>query len=399
MLTVVTPREAREIILSCVNTLSEAQSTDLYRAAGRVLAQDALGCEDLPAFPRSCADGLALRAGDTYGCGEALPAMLEYRGKILMGQKVTEHLPEGCCMEIPTGGMLPQGADAVAMVEYTQDIGDSFRYVLRPCAVFENVIRKGDDYRAGSIAVKRGTRLCSRSIALLAALGIGSVNVTKEPLVGIISTGDEVIEFTKKPRGSQIRDINTVTLHSCAVELGCSTSVYPIVPDNEDLLYTAVEAAARECDCVLISGGSSVGEKDAVCRVLGALADIKFHGVAVKPGKPTIFATLGGKPVFGLPGHPAAAFFAFQLLVKPALLKLLGSNEGAVQITAAASQNIPSNHGRSELIAVRLDGGQAVPLFAKSGAVGVLSDADGYITIGRDDEGVLKGDAVEVVLF
>lgn len=399
MLEVVTPRQAKEIILSCVCKSAQTESVGLYDAAGRTAAADIISPESLPAFTRSSVDGLAVRSGDTYGCSESLPAMLEYKGKILMGQKSVPELPAGCCMEIPTGGMLPEGADAAVMEEYTENIGDGFRYVLKPCATLENVILCGDDCKKGGVAVKGGARLGSKNIAVLAALGISEIETVKPPVVGIISTGDEVVDFRLKPSGSQIRDINSVMLYSCVRENGCDARVYPVVPDDEKKLLDAVEAAVGECDLLLISGGTSVGERDAVYRVLSALGEIKLHGIAVKPGKPTVFALLRGTPVFGLPGHPAAAFYAFRLFVRPAVFKMLGSERADAVIEAVTSQNIPSNNGRCEIVSVRLENGVAAPLFAKSGAVAVLSEADGYIIIDRNTEGIPKGGRVKVVLL
>ncbi len=399
MLTVLTPQEALDIILSNVSKTDACERLSLWDVQGRIAAHDIISGEDLPAFSRSCVDGLAVHAQDTYGSSEALPAMLRISGKILMGEEAEKCLDAGSCMEIPTGGMLPKGADSAVMVEYTEDIADGFRYVLKPCSPNENIVRRGDDCKAGDIVVKSGTVLEAKNIAVLAALGIGTVDVVSPIKVGVISTGDEIIDFKEKPQGAQIRDINSVTLASCIKRSGCNPVIYPIVPDKEEDLLNTLESAVKECDCVLVSGGSSVGEKDAVCRVISSLGDIRFHGIAIKPGKPTMFAVIDNVPVFGLPGHPAAAFFAFTQFVKPALQKMLGSIQKEICITAAVSQNIPSNHGRQETVAVKLVDCAAVPLFAKSGVVSVLSQADGYITIARDTEGILKGAEVEVTLF
>lgn len=399
MLTVVKPEDAVSIILSNVSAYDMTETVDLYNACGKIAACDIISGEQLPAFNRSIVDGLAVRAADTYGCSEDTPAMLKYEGKIRMGQHVEQELSHGCCMEIPTGGMLPSGADAVVMIEHTEDLGDGFRYVQKPCAVFENVVRRGEDCDAGGIAVPKGTVIGAKNIAVLAALGISRIEVSCPAKAGIISTGDELTDFSLTPHDGEIRDVNTVTLYSCVLECGCEPVAYPIVPDNEELLKNAVEKAVDECCCVLISGGSSVGEMDVVCRVLSSLGDVKFHGIAIKPGKPTVFAVIDGIPVFGLPGHPAASFFAFHLFVKPALRKITGSRQRDICVEAAVSQNIPSNHGRQETVAVRLENGVVVPLPAKSGVVSALSAADGYITIGRDDEGISKGEKVTVVLF
>lgn len=399
MLTVVMPETALEIILSNIKTTALTETVSLYDACGKVAARDIISGEDLPSFNRSVVDGLAVRAADTYGCSEAVPSMLKYSGKILMGQSVEAVLPPGCCMEIPTGGMLPKGADAAVMIEHTENIGDGFRYVMKPCAVFENIARRGEDCKSGRVIIPHGTMLGSNNIAVLAALGNTHIESVKPPKLGIISTGDEIVHFSRTPRGAEVRDINTIALYSCAKSCGCEAKAYPIAPDNEKVLESTVKNAVKECDFVLISGGSSVGEKDILKRVLSDIGKVLFHGIAIKPGKPTLFAAIDSIPVFGLPGHPAAAFFAFSLFVKPAIRKFLGSRHDDLRIEAAASQNIPSNHGRQETVAVTLKNNLAIPLPAKSGIVSALSSADGYIIIGRDDEGVLKGERVTVNLF
>lgn len=399
MLTVVTSEKARELILSCVDKRAETASVSLYDACGRICAEDIVSHENLPAFDRSVVDGYAVRACDTYGCSESLPAMLTCEGRILMGEDTERTLHSGCCMDIPTGAQLPKNADAAVMWEHTEDMGDGLRCILKPCAVGENIVRCGDDCRKGDVVVKAGTLIKPENTAVMAALGIASVKTVEPLCVGIISTGDELVSFEQTPQGSQIRDINSVLLASCADADSCRATVYPIVPDDADILCEAIEKAVDENDILLISGGSSAGEKDAVCAILTRLGEVRFHGIAIKPGKPTMFAQVRSKPVFGLPGHPAAAFFTYHLFVRPAVYKMLGRAEKKVCVEVEVSQNIPSNHGREEIMAVRLENGKAIPLPAKSGVVSVLSQADGYIVIGRDEEGILKDSKVQVVLF
>lgn len=399
MLTVVSPETAKKNVLEHISESDKFICTPLENACGKVLAEDIISPENLPAFSRSSVDGFAVRAQDTYGCNETLPAMLLYSGKILMGENVHRELSPNCCMEIPTGGQLPENADSAVMVEHTEDAGDEFRYILKPYAPFENVIRMGDDCKKDETVIRKGTVIQPNHIAVLAALGISKIKTKITSKVGIISTGDELIPFTETPVGTQIRNINSVMLHSCLKNLGCETVIYPIVRDEENLLLSAVEKALSECDILLISGGSSVGERDNVRKVLENFGNVIFHGIAVKPGKPTMFAVCGNKPVFGLPGHPAAAFFIFQYLVKPAVLKMYACTHSERTVNAYITENIPSNHGRAEITAVKLDGNRAVPLHAKSGMVSFLSKADGYIMIPRDAEGILKGSEVEVTLF
>ena len=400
MLNVVTREEAVRIILEKIPEAADVETVGLPDALGKVVAEDILSPEDLPAYARSTVDGFAVRAADTYGCSEALPAMVTYAGKVLMGEDEKRVLPKGSCMQVPTGGQVPEGADAVVMVEHSEDLGDEFRYMLKPVAPGENVNAKGDDIAVGGVAVPKGTLIEPRHTAVLAALGISELNVRKPLTVGILSTGDELVDYTETPKGTEIRNINSVTLAAAVQALGCIAKTYPIVPDEEDALRAAIDTVRRECDFLIISGGSSVGERDNVNRVLASFGEVYFHGVALKPGKPTMFAMLDGDvPAFGLPGHPAAAFYTFHLFAKPAILKRRGAIAVPRYVEAELSQKVPSNHGREEILGVALENGKAVPLPAKSGVVSVLSKADGTITIPRDLEGLERGAKVKVLLF
>ena len=400
MLNVVTREEAVRIILEKIPEAAEAETVALTEALGKVVAEDILSPEDLPAYARSTVDGFAVHAADTYGCSEALPAMVTYAGKVLMGEDEKRVLPKGSCMQVPTGGQVPDGADAVVMVEHSEDLGDQFRYMLKPVAPGENVNAKGDDIALGGVAVPKGTLIEPRHTAVLAALGISEFKVRKPLTVGILSTGDELVDYTETPKGTEIRNINSVTLAAAVVALGCNAKTYPIVPDEEDALREAIDTVRKECDFLIISGGSSVGERDNVNRVLASFGEVYFHGVALKPGKPTMFAMLDGDvPAFGLPGHPAAAFYTFHLFAKPAILKRRGAIAVPRYVEAELSQKVPSNHGREEILGVALEDGKAVPLPAKSGVVSVLSRADGTITIPRDLEGLERGAKVKVLLF
>ena len=400
MLNVVTREEAVRIILEKIPEAAEAETIGLPDALGKVVAEDILSPEDLPAYARSTVDGFAVHAADTYGCSEALPAMVTYAGKVLMGEDEKRVLPKGSCMQVPTGGQVPDGADAVVMVEHSEDLGDQFRYMLKPVAPGENVNAKGDDIALGEVAVPKGTLIEPRHTAVLAALGISELKVRKPLTVGILSTGDELVDYTETPKGTEIRNINSVTLAAAVEALGCHAKQYPIVPDEEDALREAIDTVRKECDFLIISGGSSVGERDNVNRVLASFGEVYFHGVALKPGKPTMFAMLDGDvPAFGLPGHPAAAFYTFHLFAKPAILKRRGAIAVPRYVEAELSQKVPSNHGREEILGVALEDGKAVPLPAKSGVVSVLSRADGTITIPRDLEGLERGAKVKVLLF
>ncbi len=403
MLKVISADEALEIILSVGNPSHEIETVSPNECLGRVAAKDIISGENMPSFNRSSVDGFAVMAADTYGCSETVPAMLTYRGKILMGEDEEHSVNRGECMEIPTGGKLPDGADCAVMVEHTEDYGDEFRYFLKPCAPKENVISIGDDIRIGQVLIKSGSVIRPCDTGALAAEGICEIPVSRPITVGVISTGDELIPCSQSPKGSEIRDVNSTLLSSCISKAHCIAKVYPIIRDEADLLEQCVQTAVEECDCVLISGGSSVGERDAVLEVLSSLGRVHFHGIAIKPGKPTLFASVGGKPVFGLPGHPLAAFFVFQLFVKPLLNKMLGAADDESFIMARLKTNIPSNHGREEVIPVALDFSKDIPeasaLSSKSGVISVLTKAQGYIRIDRNIEGLAASSSVKVFLI
>ena len=399
MLHVVTAKEAEQIISETSADLSRTEWISLEDALGRTAAEDILSPEDLPAFDRSTVDGYAVIADDTYGCSESIPAMLVCDGEIRMGERPVASLQKGHCIRISTGGALPPGSDAVSMIEYTDDMGDEFRYIYKPVSHLENVNRQGDDVEKESIAVKKGTLLSARDIALLSALGIAKVPAACPVRVGILSTGDELVEYSAKPEGAQIRNINSVMLAAQVKEAGAVPMIYPIVRDELPLLAAALKKALEECDMVLISGGSSVGEKDNTHQVLEKLGQVHFHGISIKPGKPTIYATVFRKPVFGLPGHPQAAYFIFRLFGIPCLFRLMGREHRPVSKELFLAGNIPSNHGREEILPVSVSGSYASPLHSKSGVVSVLTRADGYIRIPRDLEGMDQGAKVEVFLF
>ena len=361
---------------------------------GRILAADLTAGEDLPAFDRATVDGYAVNAADTFGAGAAIPAQLEVIGEILMGEAAGFPIRRGQCARISTGGMLPPGANAAVMIEHTEQ-ADGLCLVYRSVAPFENVNRRGDDLAAGAIALKKGTRLNSAAIGILAALGIDEVTVFQKPVIAVISTGDELVPG--KPAPGQIRDVNTSLLAAAIREAGCEARIYGAVADQRAVIEQSVKACVREADAVLISGGSSAGARDLTVGIIDTLGTAYFHGVAMKPGKPTIFGVVDGKPVFGLPGHPLAAYFVFRLIVSPLLRARMALPPERPLTVGTLAENIPSNHGREEFLCVRLrEDRSVVPLHTKSGVISVLSEATGFLRIPRNAEGLAQGTTVEV---
>ena len=365
-----------------------------FSFSGSVLAADVTAGEDVPAFDRSTVDGFAVCAADTFGASGAMPAQLEIVGAVDMGRAPDFALRRGRCAKIATGGMLPSGADAAVMVEHTDET-HGLCLVYRAVAPGENVTRRGDDIAAGCVVLRKGTRIGAPQIGILSALGVYEVPVFKKPVVAVISTGDELVHA--RPALGQVRDVNGYLLSALIERAGGRPLFFGAVEDDRDQITDALRDCLARADAVLISGGSSAGTRDMTVGILDALGEVSFHGIAMKPGKPTIFGVADGKPAFGLPGHPLAAYFVFRLVVTACLDALCGVPPEKPLRTAPLAVNVPSNHGREEYLCVRInEQGEAVPLHTKSGVISVLSAADGFICIPRDTEGLAKGTNVEI---
>lgn len=398
MLNVITVEEALKILKENFSESGLIETLPLDEACGRIAAEDIFSCEDVPSFSRSTMDGYALNAADTYGSGESMPAMLDIKGEILMGESADISLGSGECIKISTGGMLPDGADAVIPVENT-DEDNGVCLVYKSVSPFENVTKKGDDIKVGECVIKKDTVLSPAHIGLLASVGKAEIKVKKRPLVGIISTGNEIIEINEELTAGKIREVNSHQLAALCRAYGCEAKLYGTVKDEYDAIFNAVKTAVDECDTVLISGGSSAGTKDMTVNVIEKIGTVFAHGLAMKPGKPTIIGKADGKAVFGLPGHPAACYFVTEIIVKQLIDILLGRTEKRVTQKLRLAENISSNHGREEYICVKTDGETAVPVYGKSGLMSILCESDGYIKIDRNCEGLRKDEAVTVYPF
>ena len=403
MLQVKTPEEVLCLIHDKFRPVSElTEFVPISAAAGRTLSEDIIAEEYVPDFNRSTVDGYAVRAADTFGCSDAIPAILSLQGEIRMGEDAGFALLRENCAYVPTGGALPEGADCAVMLEYTEDYGDGTIGILKPGAPGMNVIFRGDDVYPGKVVLQAGRVLTAQDIGALAAVGKTSVPVSRRLNVGIISTGDELVPPEQKPLPGQVRDVNTALLSALLTEQGAEVHSYGIIVDDEDLLRETVTRAVQECDAVLLSGGSSVGVKDASCRIIESLGELLLHGIALKPGKPTIMGRSGNKPLIGLPGHPVAAFVVARLFVVPLLDRLAGRERPLWSVTAELSESVGANHGRAQVNPCRLlrqDGRVlALPIRSKSGLITQLAGADGFFCIERDCEGLPKGAPVQVYL-
>ena len=384
----------------------ETEEVPLHDAAGRINAADITSNIDLPDFKRSIMDGYAVRASSTFGATEGNPAYLNVKGSVTIGASPTFSIGQGEAARIPTGGMLPEGTDSVVMVEHTEVIDDTSIEVYKSVAPGQNILEKGEDIGKGDIMIFGGRKLRSQEIGLLAAFGKETVRVYKKPVIGIISTGDEIVPIDKTPAGGQIRDINTYTLSGLIKKAGAVPVTFGIVQDDFDDLFKKCNSALKRSDMILLSGGSSVGVHDLTVEVLSALPDavILVHGISISPGKPTILARIRNQAFWGLPGHVVSAMIVFEVVVRPFIENMGGislEHKKRFKIPALLSRNISSAQGRVDYIRVRFieeDGVRwAEPVLGKSGLINTMVKADGLLEIGVNTEGLDKGTDVEII--
>jgi molybdopterin molybdotransferase len=384
-----------------------AENIPVTEATGRILAEDIKAEEDIPGFARSTMDGYALCASSTFGASEGNPAYLTLTGAITMGEKPPDSITPGNTVRISTGGMLPDGADSVVMLEYATEIDGATLEVYRSVAPGGNVITKGEDVFAGQTLITPGMKIRPQEIGLMAAIGKDRVDVYKKPVIGILSTGDEIVPIQTTPGPAQVRDINSYTLYAQIVNTGGIPVSYGIIKDDYNALFEKCALAIRNSDMIIISGGSSVGTRDLTIEVLTALKDseILVHGIPISPGKPTILARAGNKPVWGLPGHVTSAMVVFDRVVRPFVeyaggMDLL-KNRHKPYILAKISRNISSAQGRIDFVRVRLiesdNGLWAEPILGKSGLINTMIQAYGLVEIDMNTEGLDKGSMVSVI--
>jgi molybdopterin molybdotransferase len=399
----------QKLIESLPGPVDGTEEMPVAQAAGRVAASDIVSPEDLPGFHRSSMDGFAVRARDTFGAGESQPAYLELAGEVLMGAVSDIRVEPGRAVRISTGGVVPEGADAVVMVENTELSGTTVELV-KGVAPGENTIEPDEDVAAGDTLVAQGQVIGPAHMAALAGAGATVVSVCRRPEVGIISTGDEVVPADGRPGPGQVRDMNSIALAESVRRAGCEPRSYGIVADDFDLLLQTSRLALKECDALLISGGSSAGVRDMTLEVLNALGEpgVMAHGLYFKPGKPTLIATCGGKPAIGLPGNPGSALAVFRELLVPALAKLRGELPGpgsfsSRTLQAVVDRSVSSPPGRLELVPVSLkrdgEGWVASPVLGKANLIGTLIRAQGHVRVPLGSEGLEQGQRVTVELM
>jgi molybdopterin molybdotransferase len=380
------------------------QTVALAEALGRVPTCDVIAPGPLPGFARSTVDGYAVRAADTYGASEGLPCHLDVVGAVRMGRQPDVTVTAGAAVEMPTGGVLPAGADAVVMVEYTNETMPGTVEVLRPIAPGGGVVHADDDVTAGTVLTPAGRPLRAFDLGMLAAAGVTKLLTHARPRVAILSTGDEVVPpATATLRPGQVRDAIAPALAGLVVEAGGWPVPCGIVPDDPAALRCALQLALAQSDLVVVSAGSSVGTRDATAEAVASLGKpgIFCHGLAIKPGKPTLLAECDGVPVIGLPGNPLSALVVFRLVGIPLVWRLAGCTTPPPEpsVIASLTRDVPSEAGRRDVVQVQLDGGQAEPLFGASALLSVLTRADGYLVVAEPATGLDAGADVSVTLY
>jgi molybdopterin molybdotransferase len=376
---------------------------------GRVVSRDVSSPEDLPGFSRSSMDGYAVRARDTFGATESLPAFFALKGEVLMGQAPEVAVGEGEAVKISTGGMLPEGADGVVMIEYCHSLDRETLEVSRAISPLENVIQPGDDYGKGAAVLNQGRLLRPQDLGVLAGLGVSQLNVYSRPKVAILSTGDEIVPVHETPGPGQVRDVNRYSLDAFCVRLGAEPIYMGLCPDDFKAMKDMVEESLDRADTIWISGGSSVGTRDLTLSVLESVDDFELlvHGISISPGKPTIIGRCGTRPVIGLPGQVTSALVVAEIFLVRLIQRLSGRsdlNAGRIMpVEAELTRNIESAGGREDYIRVKLvqkDGKLlAEPIFGKSGLISTLVESDGLMRVHMNTEGLYQGQMVEVLLL
>lgn len=400
-----TVEETFALIDAQIPRITATEDRPLEDALHYILAVPVTATENVPGFDRSTVDGYAVKAKDTFGSSDSMPGFLNVTGEVRMGESAFCQVGPGEAVYVPTGGMLPKGSDSVIMIEHCEDI-DGLLNTYKQVAPGENMIRAGEDIREGELLLPKGTMLRPQELAALAALGITTVTVFRKLKVGYLSSGDEIVPYqTESLLSGQIRDINFLTIAGLASEWNVDVVYGGIVKDEYQEFQERAEELYNQVDCLILSGGSSVGAKDYTTEVIQSLGSpgVFVHGISIKPGKPTILAMANGKPVIGLPGHPASAMIIFKLFGEKILRKLKGEviAKKPDRVFARISKNIPSSMGRADYVRVRLVEKEgewwAEPIIGKSGLITTLVKSDGIVEILSEKEGISQGDYVPVI--
>lgn len=391
--------EALGLLLDAARPIERTERAPLEEADGRVLARDVVAAADVPPFDRAAMDGYAVIAEDTFGTGRFDPRSLTCIEKVFTGQVPSRSVSSGECIEIATGAPMPTGANAVVMVEETERGASGEVHIFTPVYPGQNVGRRGADIRSGNTVLRAGALMSPSGIGAVAALGLAGVDVFARPRVNLLSTGNEVVEPGSPLAPGQVYDINRFTLSAVVRRHGGIPNALPIAPDTIDDLERAIERAI-DGDLIVFSGGSSVGERDLIMDVLQQRGEVVFHGIAVKPGKPTVFGRIQDTPVLGMPGYPTSCLSNAYMLLIPLLRRMAHLPEYVPRtVRVPLARRVVSTTGRHQFYPVRLVDGLARPAFKASGDITSMADADGYIEIPAQTDIVEAKEVVEVKLF
>jgi len=393
--------DALKILLEHARPIEDIEEVDILAAVGRVLAEDVIAPIDIPPFDRAAEDGYAVRAEDTFGASRIHPKKLKIIGRVLAGESPNVKVEPNTAVEIATGAVLPEGANAVVRVEDTE-LDENGEFVIIYAAVHPgfDVSKRGEDIKKGQILLKRGTLLKPAQIGALAAVGLNRVKVFRKPRIAIVPTGDELVEPGKKLQPGKIYDVNTYTLSAIAIENGAIPVMVERIPDDLEDLRKALERALEVADLIVFSGGSSVGVRDFLINIFEEKGKVLFHGVKIKPGKPTLAAIINDKLVLGFPGYPTSCLSNAYYFLVPLIRKLARLPEKRWHIVKGRmAHRITSTLGRMQILPVRINGDLVESAFKESGAITSMSNAEGLVYIPEDVDLLEKGDVVDVYII
>jgi len=390
--------EALKIILSTVKPIERTERIPIETAGGRVIAMDIKADRDVPPFDRAAMDGYAVKAEDTFKASQFNPVRLQIVGVLHAGESTNKPVEKGQCIRIATGCPIPPGADAVVMMEFTEEEA-GYVSIFKPVHPGANIAVKGEDVKKGEVVLRKDDLLTPAKIGVLASLGYRDVLVYEKPRVAVIPTGSEVCDVGSELKEGQIYDVNSYTLASVLTENGASVTKGPIVPDVLDELRS-VTVRYLDHDLIVFSGGSSVGEKDLLVRIVEEMGELLFHGIQIKPGKPTLFGLVKGKPIFGMPGYPTSCLSNVYLFLVPAIRKIARLPPKHLKtVRVKMGTRVVSASGREQFLSVTIKNGVAYPVFKASGDITSLANADGYIVLPVNLDVIEKGEEVTVTLF
>jgi len=395
----VVPIEEAVRIVRTISHQTGTETIPIDDSDGRTLSEPVIALTDIPGFDRSWRDGYAVLADDIYSASDSAPASLTCLGAVRMGTPSDQTITSGQCMYIPTGGQIPEGADAVVMVEYTERLGHTV-LIKKPVLEGENIIRRDEDFKASDLIYPASWILRPQDIGVLASVGKTRVAVRKNPIIGIISTGTELVPAEAIPRPGEVREVNSHLIAVFSRRQGAIPMRYGIIRDNEEELRLTLTRACQECDAVIVSGGRSKDRNDITARTISELGEVLVHGISIAPGKPTIIGKIKDIPVIGLPGHPASTFMVLSLVVIHLIQAMKGSPcQRVFRKRIKMTTSVPSELGREQYLRVRIEGDCATPVIGKSGLMNTLAWSDGIIRIPAGDEGFEAGDEAEVMVW